>query len=113
MNLIRLGTMPLEEAKNLQRILATRQVDAQLDHNAHTCTRGCTVTVEVLVPEMAIPVVQEVMKEQYQKLTQGLSVDWNLLNEVFDPSNESATCPACGTKFSTQTVECPDCGLCF
>ena len=113
MNLIRLGTMPLEEAKTLQRILASRQVDAQLDHNAHTCTRGCTVTVEMLVPENSIPIVQDVMKEQYQKLTTGLKVDWNLLTEVFDPSKDSATCPACGTQFSTQASECPDCGLCF
>ncbi len=113
MNLVRLGTMPLEEAKTLQQQLATRGVEAHLDHNAHTCTRGCTVTVEVLIPENALPVVQATLKEQYQKLTQGLKVKWELLGEVFDPSREEATCPACGTRFSTKAPQCPDCGLCF
>jgi len=113
MSLIRLGTMPLEEAKTLQRVLATRGVEVALDHNAHTCTRGCTVTVEVLVAESALPVVQETLKEQYQKLTQGLSVNWELMGEVFDPSRAEATCPACGTQFSTQVAVCPECGLCF
>ena len=37
--------MPLEEAKTFQRVLATKGVRAELDHNGHTCTRGCTVTV--------------------------------------------------------------------
>ena len=113
MNLIRLGTMPLEEAKTLQRVLATRGVGAELDHNGHTCTRGCTVTVEVLVPEPALPIVQDTLREQYQKLAQGLNVDWGRLNEVFDPSQAEAVCPACGTRFSTAQKECPDCGLNF
>lgn len=113
MNLIRLGTMPLEEAKTFQRVLATRGVRAELDHNGHTCTRGCTVTVEVLVPENSVAVVQDTMREQYQKLTEGLPVDWSRLNEVYDPQKGEATCPACGTKFSTSSQECPDCGLCF
>lgn len=113
MSLIRLGTLPLEEAKSLQRVLATKGVEAMLDHNAQTCNRGCTVTVEVLVPEDTVPVVQDTLKEQYQRLTEGLQVDWNLLGQVFDPSQAEAVCPACGTKFSTSKTECPDCGLCF
>ena len=113
MSLVRLGTMPLEEAKALTKTLATRGVEAVMDHNAHTCTRGCTVTVEVLIPETAIPVVQETLKEQYQKLAQGHDLNWELLGEVFDPSKGEATCPACGTKFKTVATECPECGLCF
>jgi len=113
MNLIRLGTMPLQEAKTLQTVLATRGVQVELNHNAHTCTRGCTVTVEVLVPEASIAIVQDTMREQFQKLAQGQNVDWGRLNQVFDPGQSEAQCPACGTNFSTARKECPDCGLCF
>ena len=113
MNLVLLGTMPLEEAKTLQRQLATRGVEAQLNHNGHTCTRGCSVTVELLVPEPSLPEVRTVMREQYQRLSAGLQVDWELLGEVYDVTQAQATCPACGEVFSTQLKECPGCGLCF
>lgn len=113
MNLIKLGTMSLDEAKSLQRVLATKGVEAVMNHDEQTCRRGCAVTVEVLVPENSLPVVQDTLQAQYQNLAKGLSVDWNLLGQVFDPSKEMATCPACGTQFSTQKTECPDCGLCF
>ncbi len=113
MELILLGTLPLEEAKSLQRTLHGRGVEAQLDHNQKTCTRGCAVTVEVLVPRESIAEVQEVLRTQYEKLTAGLDVDWQRVSAVFDPSKEEATCPACGTQFSTGLGQCPDCGLCF
>ena len=105
--------MPLEEAKTFQRVLATKGVRAELDHNGHTCTRGCTVTVEVLIPDVSLPIVQDTLREQYEKLTEGLPVDWSRVNEVYDQARDRATCPACGTSFSTSLTECPECGLCF
>jgi len=111
--LLRLGTMKLDEAKTLQRVLAQEGVELVLDHNDHTCTRGCSVTVELLVAPTGLPTVQRVMRDQFQSLSEGNNVRWDLLQEVFDPSLETATCPACGTKFATQIKTCPDCGLCF
>jgi rRNA maturation endonuclease Nob1 len=35
------------------------------------------------------------------------------INQVFDPENPTAVCPACGTEFSTHLGECSDCGLAF
>jgi hypothetical protein len=113
MELVKLGTMPLDDAKNLQRALATKGVEAVMNHNSQTCTRGCQVTVEVLIPETSLSLVQETLREQYQRLTQGLDIKWDLLGEVFDPSKGEATCPACGTHFQTSAAECPECGLCF
>lgn len=111
--LIRLGTMGLHEAKSLQRVLAQEGVELVLDHNDQTCTRGCSVTVELLVSEAGLPMVQKVLKAQFERQTQGTNVQWELMNEVFDPEKAEATCPACGTKFETSSKACPDCGLCF
>jgi hypothetical protein len=113
MELVKLGILPLNDAKELQRILLTEQIKLELNHDGKTCSRGCSVTVEVLAPLEALEKVQETLRLQYQKLTQDLKVDWQLLESVFDPNNEHATCPACGTQFSTSHKECPECGLCF
>ena len=45
---IRLAVMPLTDAKIFQDDLQKEGIDIVLNHNAQTCTRGCTVTVEVL-----------------------------------------------------------------
>ena len=111
--LLRLGTMALQEAKTLQRVLAERGVALELDHNDHTCTRGCTVTVEMLINPQDLALVQDVLREQFQNLSQGLTVNWQQLNTVFDPTQSEATCPACGEIFTTKQATCPGCGLCF
>lgn len=108
-----MGILPLHDAKELQRILLTKNIAVELNHNGQTCSRGCTVTVEVLAPRESLGLVQSTLKEQHQKLAEGHQVDWELLEATFDPIQSSATCPACGTQFSTTSPECPECGLCF
>jgi rubrerythrin len=113
MELLRLAVMPLHDAKELQRILAQKNLSIELNHNGQTCSRGCTVTVEVLGTIETVPAIQEIMKEQYQKWSEGLDIKWELLEATFDPAQTTATCPACGTQFQTTSSECPECGLCF
>jgi hypothetical protein len=113
MELIKVGILPLHDAKELQRILLSRNIPVELNHNGQTCSRGCTVTVELLAPREALAQVQSTLREQHQKLAEGHKVDWDLLEATFDPAKSQATCPACGTQFSTTSTECPDCGLCF
>lgn len=108
---IRLAVMPLTDAKEFQDQLQKKGVEIILNHNEQTCTRGCTVTVEVLGHEKDIEIIAKSYQENYQKLTEGHEVNWEVANSVFDPSAESATCPACGHSFSTSQSECPDCGL--
>jgi len=108
---IRLAVLPLVDAKGLQDQLKTKGIDLVLNHNDQTCTRGCTVTVEVLGYEKDVEVIAKTYQENYQKLTDGHEVNWEVANSVFDSSQESATCPACGHGFSTTLSECPDCGL--
>lgn len=113
MALVRLGNIALDEAKILQIALSQQGVELVLDHNQQTCKRGCSVTVEMLVEEEHIPVVKEALKRQFTQLSQGLEVNWELLEQVYDPAAAEAVCPACGSRFSTGLRECPECGLCF
>ncbi len=109
---LKVGTMALQEAKELERILKERGVEATLNHDSASCTRGCAVTVDVLVAEESRQAAGEVLRERFQGLAEG-QVDWALLNHVYDPSAAEAVCPACGTRFATTSRECPDCGLAF
>lgn len=108
---IRLAVLPLNDAKSLQDDLKADGVELVLNHNEQTCTRGCTVTVEVLGYEKDLEAISKKYHENYQKLAEGHSVNWEVANSVFDPNASEATCPACGHNFSTSMTECPDCGL--
>lgn len=113
MSKIIIGTMGIEEAKKIQDDLAQQDINIYLDHNPTTCTRGCSVTVEVACDETSISNVAEYFQKNFKNMAQDQMVNWELMNEVFDPNQEMATCPACGTKFRTTNTECPECGLCF
>lgn len=103
--------MGLQEAKDLQKACQELGAEVVLNHNDQTCTRGCAVTVELHSAEKDLPIIQEVYSKMYQKNLEGLNFDPEQIQSVYDPSQESATCPACGYKFSTGHKECPDCGL--
>lgn len=110
---VKVAVLRLDDAKQALKELASLNITAKLDHNEETCTRGCAVTVELLVAQDDI---QDWIKYQETMAIKGVeSVDYdaNLLNSIFDPSKEEADCPACGFKFSTSLNECPDCGLCI
>jgi hypothetical protein len=108
---IRLAVMPLVDAKTFQDDLSKDGVEIILNHNEQTCTRGCAVTVEVLGYEKDLELISNKYKENYEQMTQGHDVNWEIANAVFDPNSAEATCPACGFNFSTDKSECPDCGL--
>lgn len=111
MEYLKIAILPLAEAKHIESQLREKGVEARLDHNEATCRRGCTVTVELWAKEADLPAVKQVFDEGFAKLLEGHEVDLALLNQVFDPSKESAQCPACGFEFSTSELSCPDCGL--
>lgn len=111
MEMIRIAVLPLQEAKNLQDQLRSKNIELKLEHNEATCTRGCSVTVEVHGLEKDLPQIAQIYQENYLKLLEGHEVDYEAINSVFDPSRSTATCPACSTEFSTKETECPECGL--
>jgi hypothetical protein len=111
MELIRVAVMGLQEAKDLKKECKKLGAEVVLNHNDQTCNRGCSVTVEIHASEADLPVIQKVYSEKYERLLAGHEVDTKIINSVFDTSQDSATCPACGHNFSTSKLECPDCGL--
>ena len=108
---IRLAVMSLIEAKKFQDNLKEDGVEILLNHNEQTCSRGCTVTVEVLGYEKDLEYISKNYNESHQKLLEGHNVDWDIANSIFDENAQYATCPACGFSFDTTSSECPDCGL--
>ncbi|OFZ19301.1 MAG: hypothetical protein A2X94_04000 [Bdellovibrionales bacterium GWB1_55_8] len=109
-----LGKSELADAKRLQSALEERGVRLSLVNDPAACTtKTCKPTVDVFARPMDLPQVREFLDQERTKLYDGLSVDAQLLEEVYDPEKETARCPACGTTFSTQATECPDCGLAF
>ena len=110
---ILLGTKELKEAERLRSELAMRGVDIKLMHNSQTCSKGCSINVEVWADPNDLSVIDEVLAAQRERLLAGLTFDAKLLEEVFDPEKEQAICPACGTSFATALHACPDCGLVF
>ena len=108
---IRLAVMPLTDAKTFQDDLSKDGIKLILNHNEQTCTRGCSVTVEVLGYEKDLEIISKKYHDNYAKLTEGHEVNWEVANSVFDPNASEAICPACGFSFAPDKSECPDCGL--
>ncbi|MFL5786299.1 MAG: hypothetical protein ACJ76H_16900 [Bacteriovoracaceae bacterium] len=106
-----LGVMNINEAKVHQLKLKDRGVVVEFRTNGHTCTTGCTVTVEVWGKHEDEKALADYFQEDYLRHLKGHEPDFNHLSEVFDPNLSSVTCQACGTKFSPNLNECPDCGL--
>jgi len=113
MNIVKLGTMPLLEAKDVVSICKQKGLELILDHNQETCTRGCTVTVEVSCKEVDLERVVAIFSERNAKSYEGLNIDLKQMESVFDPAAKEVTCPACGFSFSPSDLQCPDCGLGF
>ena len=111
---VTLGEVEYGEAKRLQAVLAERGVQMLLASNPDSCgTGGCKPKLEVRVPSQSMELVRAFFEEERKRSMDGLEHDASLGDEVFDPERATARCPACGTEFSTQLKECPDCGLCF
>ncbi len=110
-----IGILELNEAKKLSDQLEPKGVYIAIKHNEQTCLKGCVVKVEVWAQENDVPAIAETIREDKMKLldNEGLDIDKSLLEHVFDEESKMATCPACGTSFSTDLKECPDCGLVF
>src|SRR4051794_37963463 len=109
-----LGVIEYAEAKRLKYALEERGVSLILRNNPETCVSGgCKPTLEVIARTEDMPRVAEFLQTESKRAFDGLDFDPGVAAQVFDTEKENAICPACGTQFSTQLKECPDCGLVF
>ena len=109
------GVIEINEAKRILEALAEKGVELEIRHNDQTCRRGCQAVVEVWVKLENIPALEQYIRDKNIRLleSEGIEVNHELLNNVYDPESKIAVCPACGTEFSTSEKECPECGLVF
>ena len=112
---ILIGVIEVNEAKRLKEKLSSRGINIDLIHNDETCKKSYQSKVEVWVNSESIEAVQKMIHEEnmHMIMSEGVEVNPDQLNQVFDSDAETAVCPACGTSFSTKLKECPECGLVF
>jgi hypothetical protein len=110
---IMVGTLGLRDAEHLRARMSREGIEILTVHNRATCTSGCSTTVEVWVHPADLSDIQRLMAEARQKELEGLGADPQLIDQVYDPDQATAVCPACGTEFETSSDACPDCGLGF
>jgi hypothetical protein len=117
---VKIGEAPIREAKRLQAALAERGVAVRLASDPEQCN-SCSPKIMMSIHRSDLAAFQALMNEERARAF-GMSAEdvaaaassGTLRSEaVFDPEKEDATCPACGTVFSTRLTECPDCGLGF
>jgi hypothetical protein len=110
---IMVGTLGAREAEHLRSTMAREGIEVLTVHNKMTCSSGCSTTLEVWVHPEDLGDIQRLMSEARQRDLADLGANPELLEQVFDPEQATAVCPACGTRFDTSADECPDCGLGF
>lgn len=109
-----LGTFSVMIANRYRDLLQAKGVELAVLHNAATCSTGsCGTSMELWAERKDLDAVLAVFQQEQARNFMGLEVNPDLLSQVYDPSQDNAVCPACGTSFSTSLAECPDCGLSF
>lgn len=108
-----LGVIGARDAEILESKLAKHGIQIATIYNHSSCKTGCSPSKEIWAHPEDIATIQKIIHDDHLKTLEEMGADLNQLNQVFDPQNASAICPACGTEFSTRMTECPDCGLAF
>ena len=112
---ILIGLSEINEAKALFEKAFEQGIELELKHNPATCPKGCMVRVEIWANKQDVHDVAQIINDKNTRIldNEGLNINKELLETVFDEEAKTAICPACGTEFSTDNKECPDCGLVF
>ena len=110
---VKVGVLELKQAEYMRSCLRKKEVELTLIHNSQSCNGGCNMNVELWAEAKDVEAISREFAEQRQKTMAGLEFDPHIINQVLDPSQENAICPACATSFASTLSECPDCGLGF
>ena len=108
-----LGVVGVGDADMLESKLASQGIVIASIYNHSTCKSGCSPSKEIWAHVEDVPVIQKMIHDEHLAMLKNMGVDLEQVSKVYDPSMDEATCPACGTGFSTKFTECPECGLGF
>ena len=111
--LVKMGSANLAKAEQIKALLKRHDIQLEILLDKDNCGAGCSLQVDLWIRAGYLSHVQEILSREYVNSLQGLDVDFERINQEFDPEKENAICPACGHEFSTQNDECPECGLNF
>ncbi len=112
--LVLVGVADQKEARRLRGHLEDLGVEVFLRTDPADCASGsCSTKIELHVLAEDLEKVRDFLRVEHAKSMDGLEVNPEWLEQVYDPTKATANCPACGTTFSTTLRECPDCGLVF
>jgi hypothetical protein len=111
-----IGKAPQKDAEQLRSVLASLGIEVATIMNPASCTSGsCGVQLEMWAHPEDVASIERILKERWQHSLAGHGHEYDhaLAEQIFDPTAEAATCPACATVFATTHAECPECGLYF
>jgi hypothetical protein len=108
---VRKGSVP--QIKELQAYLLRRGIPSlAVKESAGSCgCRGAELLLQVREPDLGDALTA--LEQEHRQSTALSDHDVCFTDEVFNPEEPEAVCPACGHRFSTSSAICPDCGLCF
>ena len=112
--MIVVGIVDEKTGRRLQSLAKQADFEVELKFNKATCTTGCSTTYELLVAESNVEKLVKIANDERQRSlpVDAKDLDYNQMNQVFDPNADEAQCPACGHQFKVANqTECPECGL--
>ena len=111
-DMIQLGVMSLADADRISYMMLEKGVKIEKLFNEATCSSGsCGASVEVWVHAKDATTVAQTLEDYRQLQLSHIEGEDIHTDSVFDPSKDTAVCPACSHEFSTELKICPDCGL--
>ncbi len=102
------------EIKALEDILKGERIASLVKGDEDGCGKGCRPeNLELQVRAQDAEEALALIQTRYHLSTGLAEYDRTFADEVFDPQQGDATCPACGHCFATSITTCPECGLCL
>lgn len=102
------------EIKQVQALLKRQGFPTLIAGDSQSCGKGCCGTEVLLRARRSdIEEIFAIFQKEHISNTSLHEHDMSLVEAVFNPSAQEATCPACGSCFATQHMSCPECGLNF
>jgi hypothetical protein len=103
---------PILEAKRLQEVLGAHGIALHLASDPENCG-SCSPKIALFIRLTDLEKFKALLLSEHARSLGDLAPVQASEEAVFDSEKAEATCPACGTVFSTQKTECSDCGLGF
>ena len=106
---------PMADIKRVGAQLGRENIGTLIFGEDPSCGKGCCGggTFELKVRREEAQLALAIIESDFDRTTAINEHNTAYVDYGFDPEEGENTCPACGCTFTTDSVTCPDCGLCF